>query len=100
MGAEVPAYAWCDAGQDDPVPLPYLVDPDYGSYDIKLEVGIKGESMDANAPVARSNFANMYHFRNTSMWLLIKTLDWLRLTCVSMLNRRTYVTGRYVHHML
>ena len=46
--------------QTDPVPLPYLQDPNYSSYNIKLEVAIQGEGMDAPATVCTSNFANLY----------------------------------------
>jgi len=46
--------------QSDPVPLEYIRDPSYSSYDIKLEVGIQGSSMDAPSTVTRSNFANLY----------------------------------------
>jgi fumarylacetoacetase len=46
--------------QKDPEPLPYLRDPDYHSYDINLEVYIKGEGMEKDALVTRSNFKNLY----------------------------------------
>jgi len=46
--------------QADPEPLEYLQDPNYGSYDVALEVAIQGEGMDAPGTVTRSNFANMY----------------------------------------
>ena len=46
--------------QKDPEPLPYLRDPDYHSYDINLEVYIKGEGMTGDALVTRSNFKNLY----------------------------------------
>lgn len=46
--------------QTDPVPLPYLQDPSYGSYDIALEVAIQGENMAKPATVCRSNFRNLY----------------------------------------
>lgn len=54
-----PFAAPTSAGTQDPEPLPYLRDPKYGSYDIRLEVQIAN---DAFAPhtVARSNFRNMY----------------------------------------
>mmetsp|Transcript_103076 Transcript_103076/g.250356 ORF Transcript_103076/g.250356 Transcript_103076/m.250356 type:complete len:472 (-) Transcript_103076:31-1446(-) len=45
--------------QTDPVPLPYLQDPKYGSYDIRLEVQLASASF-APHTVARSNFRNMY----------------------------------------
>ena len=46
--------------QKDPEPLPCLRDPDYTSYDVKLEVGIQGEGMKEPHIVSRSNFKNMY----------------------------------------
>ena len=46
--------------QVDPLPLPYLRDPEYGSYDIKLQVAIRGEGMASAEPVTQSNFANLY----------------------------------------
>lgn len=46
--------------QTDPEPLPYLRDPDYTSYDVKLEVAIQSPEMKEPAVVSRSNFRNMY----------------------------------------
>jgi maleylacetoacetate isomerase len=46
--------------QTDPVPLPYLQDPNYTSYNINLVVAIQGEEMDSPAKVCTSNFANLY----------------------------------------
>jgi len=46
--------------QNDPTPLPYLQDPSYGSYDIDLEVTIKGTGMKAPEVVSKSNFKNLY----------------------------------------
>ena len=46
--------------QTDPVPLPYLQDPNYTSYNINLEVAIQGEGMESPAKVCTSNFANLY----------------------------------------
>lgn len=46
--------------QTDPVPLPYLRDPKYGSYDIALEVDITGKGMAAPATVSKSNFKYLY----------------------------------------
>ena len=46
--------------QNDPTPLPYLQDPTYGSYDIALEVTIKGEGMKGPEVVSKSNFKNLY----------------------------------------
>jgi len=51
------------AGQQDPVPHPYLRDPKYGSYDLKLSVAIKPvETPDAETPtvITNSNFKYMY----------------------------------------
>jgi fumarylacetoacetase len=46
--------------QDNPVPLPYLVDPNYGSYDISLDVSINGTDTTKDHVVSRSNFKNLY----------------------------------------
>lgn len=47
--------------QSDPVPLAYLQEGEnYASYDIKLQVAIQGEGMDAPFVVSRSNYRNMY----------------------------------------
>lgn len=40
--------------QDDPVPLQYIRDPDYSSYDIKLSVAIKSPNMEKPTVVCRS----------------------------------------------
>ena len=46
--------------QDDPVPLPYLRDPDYSSFDVQLSVAIQSLTMNEATVVSRSNFANLY----------------------------------------
>ena len=46
--------------QVDPAPLPYLVDPSYGSYDIKLEVTLQSEQMQEPHVISRSNFRHLY----------------------------------------
>ena len=53
--------------QTDPVPLEYLRDPDYSSYDINLTVAIQPgnhrvekDSKDIDHVVCRSNFRNLY----------------------------------------
>lgn len=46
--------------QENPTPLPYLQDPNYSSYDIKLGVTIQGEGMDKGETVSKSNFKNLY----------------------------------------
>ena len=46
--------------QDNPEPLPYLKDPNYSSYDIKLTVEIQGAGMDVPVIISRSNYRNMY----------------------------------------
>ena len=46
--------------QDNPVPLPYLQDPKYSSYDLKLSVAIRGKDMTAPHVVSRGNFRCMY----------------------------------------
>ena len=51
------------SGAQEPAPLPYLVDKEYGSYDIQLEVSIRpnGQSEDeAGSIVTRSNYKHMY----------------------------------------
>ena len=46
--------------QDDPVPLPYLIDPRYGSYNVQLEVTINGADTTKEHVVSQSNFKNLY----------------------------------------
>jgi fumarylacetoacetase len=46
--------------QDHPVPLEYLQDPDYSSFDIALSVSIQSETMSDGYPVSQSNFRNLY----------------------------------------
>lgn len=46
--------------QKDPVPLPYLQDKNYSSYDVNLEVQIQGENMSKAETVSKSNFRNLY----------------------------------------
>jgi len=50
--------------QDTPQPLPYLRDPDYSSYDLKLEVDMvtpsKGGEGRVVTTIAKSNFSHMY----------------------------------------
>jgi len=46
--------------QDDPVPLPYLQDPNYDSFDVALEVSIQGKEMAERAVVSRSNMKHLY----------------------------------------
>lgn len=46
--------------QTDPEPLPYLRDPSYSSFNIKLEVAIQDETMAEPSVISRSNFRNMY----------------------------------------
>ena len=63
LAALEPFRAACSAErQDDPVPLDYLVDPDYscGGYDIALTVSIKSPSMSSPSVVTRSNSRNLY----------------------------------------
>lgn len=49
-------------GQLNPVPLPYITDPNYarGSYDVSLEVAIKPEGEASASPVTLSNLRHMY----------------------------------------
>lgn len=46
--------------QTDPVPLPYLHDPEYASYDISLTVAIQSKDQSEPTTVCQSNFKNMY----------------------------------------
>lgn len=46
--------------QDNPVPLEYLQDPDYSSYDVKLSVAIQSSEMESPHVVCHSNLANLY----------------------------------------
>lgn len=47
--------------QTDPVPLPYLRDPCYSSFDLQLEVAIQNDADCAEAStITRSNFRHMY----------------------------------------
>lgn len=46
--------------QDNPVPLEYLQDPEYSSYDIHLTVAIQSPEMKSPHIVCYSNFANLY----------------------------------------
>mmetsp|Transcript_47594 Transcript_47594/g.101851 ORF Transcript_47594/g.101851 Transcript_47594/m.101851 type:complete len:705 (+) Transcript_47594:152-2266(+) len=45
--------------QDNPVPLDYLKDPAYGSYDVQLEVDLTNKE-GATTTISKSNFRNMY----------------------------------------
>ena len=54
-----PSFSPCPFIQDPP-PLDYLKDANYGSYDVALEVAIQGPAMAAPAPVCKSNFKNLY----------------------------------------
>jgi len=48
--------------QENPAPLPYLVDPNYGnsSYDVNLEIAIKPEGSDKAYPISTTNWKCMY----------------------------------------
>jgi fumarylacetoacetase len=49
--------------QSSPEPLPYLRDPNYSSYDLKLEIDIRTPSKDGSTTtttIAKSNFSHMY----------------------------------------
>ncbi|KAI6657883.1 Fumarylacetoacetate hydrolase domain-containing protein 2A [Oopsacas minuta] len=46
--------------QKDPKPLPYLLHSDPFSFNINLEVAIKGDNMDKPSTVCRSNFNYLY----------------------------------------
>ena len=46
--------------QKEPVPLDYLKDPNYSSYDVNLTVGIRSKDQAQVSTVCRSNFKNLY----------------------------------------
>jgi maleylacetoacetate isomerase len=46
--------------QVEPIPLEYLQDPNYSSFDITLQVQIQGDGMDMPHTVCTSNFLNLY----------------------------------------
>lgn len=46
--------------QDNPVPLEYLRDPDYSSFDVQLNVALQSPSMKQPSTICTSNFANLY----------------------------------------
>ncbi len=51
-----------DVEQTNPVPLPYLQDPHYGSYNVDLTVSIANEAFGAGVEhvVSKSNYRHMY----------------------------------------
>ena len=46
--------------QTDPVPLPYLQDPTYSSYNIGLSVSIQTSEQESPHTISETNFRNMY----------------------------------------
>jgi fumarylacetoacetase len=46
--------------QDNPTPLPYLQDPEYGSYDVVMTVAIQSARQSQPNVVCTSNFKNLY----------------------------------------
>jgi fumarylacetoacetase len=46
--------------QSDPQPLPYLLAPGQGAYDVKLEARLQTPAMSEHAVICRSNFRHMY----------------------------------------
>lgn len=46
--------------QNNPVPLPYLQDPDYSSYNIHLEVQLQSSTMDHPTTICNSNLQHLY----------------------------------------
>ena len=57
--------------QDNPIPLPYLMDPEYGSFDIKLSVDL--ENMDKPHTITNSNYKNMYwNYRQQLVFILYR----------------------------
>ena len=59
LDALEPFRSSTSAGKQDPEPLDYLKDPNYGSYDINLEVFLKNDSLEPYR-LCRSNFSNLY----------------------------------------
>ena len=51
-----------DVVQDNPVPLPYLIDPTYGSYDIHLSVALQNDKFgkDIEKVITSTNYRHMY----------------------------------------
>lgn len=61
LDALLPFWGTTSAGkQDNPVPLPYLRDPNYGEFDVKLEVLIQAPNMSKPHKICDTNFLNMY----------------------------------------
>lgn len=64
MDALEPFKCKTSDGVQDPVPLPYLQDPNYGSYDIQLEVDLETPSKDGKpgckTTITKSNFRHLY----------------------------------------
>lgn len=50
------------AGAQDPPALPYLRDPQYGSYDVQLEVALQPQNVPESEAtvISRSNYKHMY----------------------------------------
>jgi len=46
--------------QTDPVPLPYLREPNYSSFDVALDVAITPAGSESAAVVSRTNYRHMY----------------------------------------
>lgn len=48
--------------QTDPVPLPYLIDPEYhrGTFDVTLQVSLQAEGDDEASLISQSNFKYLY----------------------------------------
>jgi len=46
--------------KEDPTPLEYLRDPNYGSYDVSLSVSLQPELASKTTQICHSNFKNMY----------------------------------------
>jgi fumarylacetoacetase len=60
LDALKPFQCETSAGVQTPIPLPYLVDPTYSSFDIDLSVAIQPEGCDEAYAVGRSNFRHLY----------------------------------------
>jgi fumarylacetoacetase len=60
LDALKPFQCETSAIKQDPTPLPYLIDPDYSSYNIDLSVSIQPEGCNEKYKVGSSNFKHLY----------------------------------------
>lgn len=60
MAALEPFRVPTSSGRQDPEPHPYLRDPNYGSYDVQLEVSLQPKNTDTPVTVTRTSLRNVY----------------------------------------